>query len=48
MTASGLPERCSNHPQVICTLALDMLDVTKEIRVKEKRIQVREVQKQNN
>ncbi|XP_065668357.1 guanylate cyclase soluble subunit beta-1 isoform X3 [Hydra vulgaris] len=40
MTASGLPEKCSNHPQVICTLALDMLDVSKEIRIKEKRIQV--------
>ncbi|XP_057314903.1 guanylate cyclase soluble subunit beta-1-like isoform X2 [Hydractinia symbiolongicarpus] len=40
MTASGLPERCLNHPQVICTLALDMLDATREVKINGKDIQV--------
>jgi len=40
MTASGLPVRCSNHAQVICTLALDMMDAANELSVKGKNISV--------
>lgn len=40
MAASGLPERCSNHAQVICSLTLDMADLMKNKRVKNKNISV--------
>lgn len=41
MTASGLPERVSNHAYVMCTLALDMQDAAKEVTIKGKKIMVR-------
>ena len=40
MTASGLPERVSNHAYVICTLALDMYDAAQEVTIKGKKIMV--------
>ena len=40
MAASGLPERCTDHAQVVCSLVLDMADMVKDIRIKRKSISV--------
>ena len=32
MAVSGLPEACNNHAKSISKLALDLMDVTKELR----------------
>ena len=40
MAASGLPERCPNHAQVLCALALDMLDASKKVKIKKQSLQV--------
>lgn len=40
MTASGLPERCSNHAQVICSLALDMMEASEDVEIKGNKIKV--------
>lgn len=40
MTASGLPERCSNHAQVICSLALDMMEASEDVEIKGNEIKV--------
>ena len=32
MAVSGLPEACNNHAKSIAKLALDLMDVTKELR----------------
>lgn len=40
MTASGLPERCSNHAQVICSLALDMMEASEDVVIKGNKIKV--------
>ena len=40
MTASGLPERCSNHAQLICSLALDMMEASEDVEIKGIKIKV--------
>ena len=40
MAVSGLPERCNDHARKICNMALDMIEIVKEINTQERKIQV--------
>ena len=40
MVVSGLPETCSFHARSVCNMALDMMEVVKEVKWNGKSVQV--------
>ena len=44
MAASGLPDRCAWHARSVCCMALDMMDVARDLKHNGKKVQVLKIE----